>query len=397
MERLLITKNGVAYSATEAAGTANSLTLASDLENLKEGSIVGFEKNLTRVTAAGSFSKTDTKGYFALGMPAGVDTRVSPLINWSTLSYSKNLYKVAVAARQVLAADGLAALTAGAFTAAMVGNQYTVTVASTAGDFREGTTALLKDVSTGLDIAADTDLTLNQVVEIVAAGTPDAWGGATLTGNGSGSALTVGTKVVGAEYGVTIVDLEKDEYERRSWDVTLTLTSASTTDAQMLANLVAAINAHVKASLVVTAAVATGDVGINFTGVTAGADFAILPQGLLYGNTITKDGTGFSVIPTKAEGSNAQIVELERKTNSVEGKTSTTQTRPAMGEVWLVPSLVESGQNYTVYVLEWTDQRDVAYVSNASHPSHKRINIAIPSGDSTAITAMDNILADLTA
>lgn len=396
MERLLITKNGVVYSDKAEANSANSLTLASELDELSVGSIVGFEKNLTRVTAAGSFSKTDTKGVFALGMPSGIDTRVSPLINWETLTYSKNLYKAAVAGRQVLAADGLAALTTGAFTAAMIGNQYTVTVASTSGDFQEGTTALLKDVSTGLDIAANTELTLNQVVEVIAAGTPDAWGGATLTANGSGSALTVGTKVVGAEYGVTIVDLEKDEYERRMWDVTLTLTSASTTDAQMLANLVAAINAHEKASLVVTAAVATGDVGILFDGVTAGGDFAILPQGLLYGNTITKDGTGYSVVPVKAEGSNAQIVELERKCNSVEGKTSTTQGDD-LGDVWTVPSLVESGINYTVYVLEWTDQRDVAYVSNGSNPSHKRLNIAIPSGDSTAITAMDNILSDLTA
>jgi hypothetical protein len=396
MERLMITKNGVAYSATTAAGTANSLTLRKDLDLLKEGSIVAFEKNGTRVTAAGSFTKTDTKGQFALGMPAGVDTRLSPLINWSTLSYNKNIYKAATKQVSVLGADGVADKTTGAFAAGDVGTRYVVTTASGgSGDFRAGSTALLKDVSTGLAIAADTDLTLGQVVEVVAAGTPDAWDSAVLESNLAGT-LSIGSKVVGASYGVDVIDLEKETWERRVYNVSLNLTSASMTDAQMLAAVVTAVNAHAKAKEIVLASVATGNVGIIFEGVTEGNRFAIKPTGLLYGSTVIQDGSGFSKVAVTGEGTNASVLKLEAETNSVEGKTGTAQG-DELGDVWKVPSLVESGQNYTFYVLEWSDQREVAYPSNNANPNFKRLNIAVPSGDSTMITAMDNLLADLVA
>ena len=393
MERLLITKNGVAYSATTDAGTANSLTTRQALDTLKEGSIVAFEKNGTRVTDDGSFTKTDTKGVFALGMPSGINTRVSPLINWNALSYNKNLYKAATAQVTVLGDDGVTVRTTGAFAAGDVGTRFVVSIASDNGDFQEGTTALLKDVSTGLDIAADTELTLGQIVEVVAAGTPDAWGSATLTSTLAGT-LTVGTKAVGAMYGVQIIDLEKETWERNRFDVSLTITDASMTDAGLLAALVAAFNANENASAIATAAVTTGNAGISFTGVNAGERFKILATGLLYGSDVTDDGSGLSQVATTGEGTNAQILALEAATNSIEGKTSTDQ-KDQLGEVWKVPSLVESGINYTVYVLEWTDQREVAYPSNNANPMHKRLNIAVPSADNTMIAAMDNILANL--
>jgi hypothetical protein len=253
----------------------------------------------------------------------------------------------------------------------------------------------LKDVSTGLNIAADTDLTLGQIVEVVAAGTPDNWGGATLTSTLAGT-LTIGTKAVGAMYGVQIIDLEKETWERNRFDVSLTITDASMTDAGLLAAVVAAFNANENASAIATAAVTTGNAGISFTGVNAGERFKILATGLLYGSDVTDDGSGLSQVATTGEGTNAQILALEAATNSIEGKTSTAQDNQ-LGEVWKVPSLVESGINYTVYVLEWTDQREVAYPSNNANPMHKRLNIAVPSADSTMITAMDNILADLVA
>lgn len=398
MERLLITKNNVGYAAAIATPTNDDdITAASGIDGLAAGSIIGIEKNGTKVTKGGSFSKTDTQGYFALGMPSGVDTRVSPIINWDTLKYNKNVYAAATKQVTVIADDGVAVKTSGAFAASDVGTQYKVTSASSSGDFQEsaGTTALLKDVSTGLAIATDTDLTLNQIVEVIAAGTPDAWGGGELTSTLS-ETLVVGAKAVGAIYGVTIVDLQKENWERRKYDVSLTMTDSSQTDASMLADLVAAINAHAVVSKLVVASVATGDVGIVLTSVNAGERFTALPQGLLLGNTVTSDDTGLSQVADTGEGTNAQLLELEAMTNPIEGKTSTAQA-DQLGEIWTVPSLVESGLNYTVYVLEWTDQRDVAYVSNASHPSHKRLNIAVPSADSTMIGYMDAILSDLVA
>lgn len=393
MERLLITKNGIAYSATTADGTANSLTSRNALATLKAGSIVAFEKNGTRVTAAGAFTKTDTKGLFALGMPAGIATRLSPLINWETLSYSKNTYKAATKQVSVLGGDGVANKTTGAFASSDIGTRYVVTVASTNGDFRAGTTALLKYVATGVAVPADTELTVGQVVEVVAAGTPDAYGGATLVSNLVGT-LAIGTKVVGAEYGVDIVDLEKEVWERRVYNVSLPLNSASATTAEILTALAAAVNAHNKAKEIVVATVLGTDKGLAFTSVTEGNRFAVLPKGLLYGSSVIQDGSGFSKVAVTGEGTNAQILDLEAKTSAIEGKTSTAQA-DQLGEIWKVPSLVESAVNYTVYVLEWSDQREVAYPSNNANPSIKRLNIAVPSADSTMVTAIDNILADL--
>jgi len=299
----------------------------------------------------------------------------------------------------VLGDDGVAAMTTGDFVTADIGTVFTCTVAPTGTtDFRDGTTALLRTVSTGVDVAADVVLVLNEDYLVIAAGTPDNWGatiGATSTSSLVGT-LTIGTKVVGASYGVSITDLEKETWERRKYDVSLTLTDASMTDAAMLAALVAAFNANTNASLIATAAVTTGDAGISFTSVTSGDKFVILAQGLLYGSTVTSDGSGLSQGVILGEGTNAQILALEARCIGIEGATAT-HTADQRGDIWTVPSLVESGLTYVVYVLEWNDQRDTAYVSNNGNPQFKKLNIAVPTADTTMVTAMDNLLADIGA
>lgn len=385
----MITKNGAAYSATIAAGTANSLTLPSELDVLDEGSIVYFEKNGTRGTAAGSFTKTDTQGQFAVGMPTGYNTRVSPLVNTDTLKYSKTIYQAAAGMVGILGDDAIADRTTGAFAASDVGVQFVCTVASSGGDFAS---ELIDDL-TGVAISGE--LVLGQTYTVFAAGTPT-WGSGTLVSTITNT-LVVGTKVVGGEYGYDIIDLEKDTWERRIENISLTLTSASTTDAQMIAALVAAHNAHPKASLIATAEAIDTDKGIKFTSVTAGSKFKVLAKGLLYGTGFEGDGAGASIVATPAIGSNAQLLDLEVKAATVEGKTGTSVHDQIGHEnpIYKVPTLVETGQNYTMYVLTWTDQREVAYPSNNANPNHKRLEIAVPSGDSTMIAAMDNLLADL--
>lgn len=397
METLLVSKNGIAWSATTASGSANSLTLRSQIDVLKDGSLTAFQEDGTRIVATGSFTKTQEAGYLFLGTPAGVATKKSPRINFSTLKYNKKAYVAAVAQTSVMGDDGFVALTSGAFAAGHVGMELVCTVAPTGTtDFRQGTTALLRTVSTGVDVAADTVLVLGEKYLVIAAGTPDNWGGtigATLASSLSGT-LTIGTKAVGASYGVTITDLSKETWERRNWDVSLSLTSASTSDAAMLAAFVAAFNAHEQAKLIATASVTTGDAGVKFVGVNAGESFAILPTGLFYSTTVTSNGAGVTDRAVVGEGTNAQVLALEVATSAVEGRTST-YVNDELGEIWTMPSMVEAGQNYVVYVIEWTDSRDTAYPSLNSAPSHKRLNIAVPSGDSTMITAVDNVLSDL--
>lgn len=395
METLLVSKNGIAWSATLAAGTANSLTTRSQINDLKDGSLTAFEENGARVVATGSFTKTDTHGRFFLGTPDGVSTRRSPRINWATLKYNKNAYRAAVAQTTVMGDDGVADKTTGAFAAGDVGTQFVCTVASTAGDFQAGSTGLLKVVSTGLTLAASTELVLGEKYEVIAAGTPDAWGGATLASSLAGT-LVIGTKALGASYGVTVHDLSKETWERNQWEVSLTMTSASMTDAQMLTALAAAFNANPNAAAIATCSVLATDKGLKFVGVNAGESFKIYPQGILYGTTTAQDGSGISDPAIQGEGTNAQIAALEVATSSVEGRTST-YVDDEVTEIWKMPSMVEVGQTYVVYVLEWTDQREVAYPSNNANPSHKRLNIAVPSGDSTMITAIDNVLGDLVA
>lgn len=390
MERLLVTKNGSKYSSTVAGDAADSLTTRDQLDILQEGSIVWFEEGGTRGTAAGAYTPTagEKYGNLAIGLPTGFNTRVSPRVNMSTLAYTKNAYKAAAGQVSALGSDGVADVTSGDFVAADIGTTFTATVASTAGDFASE----LIDDATGVAISGQ--LVEGSTYTVFAAGTPT-WGGGTLSSS-STSALVVGTKVIGAEYGYDIVDLGKEVWERRTENISSTLTSASTSDADMLAALVALHNAHPQASLIATAAVAADSAGIVFTSVVTGNAFTIKPKGLFYGTTVSEDGSGGSILPVAGEGTNAGMLELEAKTVGIEGKTSTSQ-RDDLGEVWKVPSLIESGITYVVYVLTWTDQREVAYVSNNGMPQHKMINLAVPSADSTMITAIDNLLGDLTA
>lgn len=395
MKRLLITKASVAYSATTAAGTANSLTTKDQLDVLKEGSIVAFQKDGTRVTAAGSFSKTEQEGFFVIGLPSGHDIRRSPMINFATLEYNKQVYVAATKQVTIMGDDGVADKTSGAFAAGDVGTEFTCTVVSTSGDFRAGTTALLRVVSTGVDLAANTELVLGAKYLVIAAGTPDAWGGATLASSLAGT-LVVGTKAVGAEYGIDVIDLQKETWEKRVYNISTALADASRTTANMLADIVALANAHPQVKNLVLAAVTTGNVGLSFTSVNEGERFQIIPKGLFYGTTVNSDGSGASIVAVTGVGTNAQILNLEASCAGVDGKTGT-YTKKQGAEIYTVPSLVETGVNYTQYVLTWDNPRKVAYPSVNSSPTQQTLTIAVPSTDSTMITAIDNILDDLIA
>ena len=302
--------------------------------------------------------------------------------------YTKKAAVVAVAAVGVLGDDGLAVITSGALVA---GNEYICTVAATSFDC--GATLELRIASTGLILAENTALVLSETYTVVTAGTPDLYDSGELTSTLVGT-LTIGTKAVGASYGVRITDLEKETWERRNYDISLTITDASMSDAELLAALVVAFNADTNGSAIATAAVTTSNAGISFTGVTAGNKFTIAPQGLLYGTTFAIDGTGLSQAIVLGEGTNAQILDLEARTIGIEGQTGT-HSADQRGDIYSVPSLVESGLTYVQYVLEWSDQRTTAYVSNHGAPQFKKLTIAVPTLDTTMVTAMDYLLADI--
>lgn len=197
--------------------------------------------------------------------------------------------------------------------------------------------------------------------------------------------VVVGTKTIGAEYGFEIVDLSKEVWERRAYNISTTLTDASTTDAVMLDNLVALFNAHPDAPLV--ASVVDGTTKLTFTSLT-GTRFAIRGTGLLMSSPFT-----VTTEPTIGVGTNAQILDAEAKASAIEGRTATGQT-DQLGDIWKVPSVVETGVNYVTHVLEWSDQRSVAYPSNNANPSIKRVVIAVPTGDAS-VTALANCFDDL--
>jgi hypothetical protein len=314
MERLLIAKNGTRY-ATDVTNVAEVVNARGLVHTLAAGSLAAFEKNGTFVTSGGAFVKTDTKGLFVMGMTAGAENKLSPLINWETLKYNKQVYVPAVAPVGILGGAGI---------------------------------------------------------------------------------VLSGPKVVGAQYGVVIQDLEKETWERNKYSIDLTIVDPAINNAQILAAVVAAFNHHPKANKLALSAVLVPDLGITFAGLVPGHKFMVYGTGLLYGNEFFIDGTNGSVVVRKGQGTNAQILKLEASTAPIEGKTSTTQSDD-LGEIWKVPSMVEAGINYTVYVLEWWDQRDVAYTSNNANPKMKRLNIAVPTNDAVMVAAMDNILADLVA
>lgn len=390
MESLLVTKYGVPFSAKGAAGVEDSLTLEKEIPDVREGSLVAIGDAAEVVAAAGTGLSDSKNLQFYVGMPDNVAPKRSPQIPLTAVAAAvKQAYVAPSNQVTVLGGDGVADKTSGAFVAGDVGTQFEVTVASTAGDFRAGTTALLKDVSTGLAIAADTDLTEGQIVEVIAAGTPDAWGGATLSSTLDGN-LVVGTKVVGATYGVEVFDLEKEVWERRRYNVSLTVNDSSITDAQMLANIVADFNANPAIAEFVTAEVATGDAGIIFTSVDAGHKFQILANGLLYGSTVITDGSGKSQVVDLAINSNDQIKELERLTS---GEYGATATRNLDVDIYSVPSQVEAGKTYTTYVFNWFNQREHAYITNNSNPQKQSFVLAVPSDDTDIVAAVDALIA----
>ena len=390
MEGLLVTKHGVPFSAKGAAGVEDSLTLEKEIPEVREGSLVVVGDEGEMVVAAGTGLSDSKNVQFYVGMPTGIAPKKSSQIPLTAIANAvKYAYSAPVVQVSVLGGDGVADKTSGAFAAADVGTQYEVTVGSSSGDFRATAAALLKDVSTGLAIAADTELTVGQVVEVIAAGTPDAWGGATLSSSLDGT-LVVGTKTVGATYGVEFIDLEAEVWERRRYNISLSVVDSDTTDAQLLANLVAEFNKHAIVKTIATASVATGDAGIIFTGVDAGHKFQILANGLLYGSTVITDGSGKSITVALAVNSNSQLAELERETNPEYGKTS---TRTIDNDIFTLPSQVESGKNYTTYVFKWWNQREHAYISNKANPQKQSFVLAVPTDDSTMVAAVDALVA----
>jgi hypothetical protein len=161
--------------------------------------------------------------------------------------------------------------------------------------------------------------------------------------NGASGAVAVGTKTVGAEYGIEIIDLERPVWENRTYRITKPIITGSETTAQILDKLVAGINADSKLSKILTAS-NVANTAIKLVAKSGEEKFSVRPLGILYGTTITSDGTGNSVAPIFEIGSYEQVSEEERTGSMVEGKNDTRGIEPG---IWKQATFTTEGVEYS--------------------------------------------------
>jgi len=248
---------------------------------------------------------------------------------------SRQTYQAGVAMTAIFGNDGLVALTAGDFVSADIGKTFKATAVGT------GTFGTYLVDSRGVPVVNGEGLVLNEEYTVVATGSPT-WNGATLTPTGIDKALVVSSLAVGMEYGVTIVDLTKDINQRNKWDITLPVKDITITNSQMLANLVAAINAHPTVSTIGTAT-AIGSTGFKFVAADYTKIFTILPLGVFSGTDVSVAGEGAAIMSVPPIGSYDEVLESEFRGSFGEGRVATNDKyRP----IWKNEANAISGVNY---------------------------------------------------
>lgn len=275
-----------------------------------------------------------------LGMGTNVLPRMTTPLFANAFKVTRQSYQAGVAMVAVFGNDGLVAKTSGNFTSSNVGETYKCTRVgpAPAGDGKFGTYLIN---SKGVAVANGTGLTLNEEYTVVGAGTPT-WNSAVLTPTSINKSLVVSSLTVGMEYGVTIVDLTKDVNQRNKWDITLPIKDVTITNAQMLTNLVAAINAHPTIKNMGTATV-IGSTGFKFVASDYTKIFTILPIGVFAGTDISVAGEGLSIMPVPPIGSYEEVLESEFRGSFGDGRVATADKyRP----IWKVEANAEEGVNY---------------------------------------------------
>lgn len=345
MKEILINKVGVTTYADNGAGVA--ITNISSLATVLEGALVCMNLDGTVVTPG--VAPTTSKVYFAIGRATGQGSKVSVPIDRLSLEYSSKVYSAPVAQ---IAAIGQAAIAA----------------------------------------------TLQS--------------------------LNLPTITAGLSAEVIIEDATKPHYDktrRRTYEY---VTQTGDVADNIVDGIVALVNADTDA-IVTAAAVDVGGlgVGITFTSNTAGNEVKIGVRGILddaditYGAILKAAGTnvGTAAIVNNEYYDNATTTTLAAKTGSATlntranfiGSGTPTQVaelyREAIAEdgynddnvpanlLWKVTSPVETTATYTIYTLQWYNERKWSH-HNLSLPDRQELLICVPSANAAITAAMDALL-----
>jgi hypothetical protein len=166
---------------------------------------------------------------------------------------------------------------------------------------------------------------------------------------------------------------------------------AGDTAATVVAALVAKLNAH--PMKFVTAAAVNTDDGILLTADDFGTKFSVAVQGIIQGSTIVNSMNFPANTIVKGMysgyGTAAQIAALETEFSGYEGNTNRVHM-PAL--FWTYQSAVDSSATYTTWAITWEDNEMRSFGGKPSN--REELVIAAPSGASTLIATIDDILAE---
>jgi len=246
--------------------------------------------------------------------------------------------------------------------------------------------------------------------------------------DGTGAAtlgkLVFPTIVAGQTYGYVITDNSKPVETTSRTKIYPYTAITGDTATTILTKVVALINADT--TRVCNAAILSTNLGVSFTGITAGVDFKALPymemktlvagmvvEGIGAGGAATSaiiDGVFYSATTTitltvkyghspvllvqsgyVGEGTAAEIKATELEYSPEQGNINAWRM---INELWKVPSRVVTGQTYTCYVIEWIAPNTNVNIGQLDGNPKQTLVLAIPVGDAM-ITAVDNILAAL--
>jgi hypothetical protein len=371
MKQFVVCKD-VAYAAKTGGGTVAG---SNDVDQLAVGAVAFIDlSNNTLITT----SSTVVGPVLFYATMADGTLYSSPLIPKGSYSGVQD-YTAPEKEIQYIGNDGSpATITSGVFNGALIGLKLQCTTASTSGDYRAGTTALLKVVSghtgvaNGTELAANTDLVLGAVYEIISAGLPDAYGGGVLTPTGYTYSLNLPTLVAGE---IAVIKIQKQKIQRyevgtiRNYEYTVKTGDVAL---DVVTGLVAAINANATDFMTATA---VSNIGIKLAAENFGESFSVTTSGILAASEVMKADVGKSNVIITGLGDSTSITIAEDENSVQRGNTSRLELNR---QHWQEGSNVVVGETYNVYYFTWT-QDNPGLVSNTVLYTH-HLFFAYPDG-----------------
>ena len=214
--------------------------------------------------------------------------------------------------------------------------------------------------------------------------------------------------VAGDIVGIIIEETEKNVNDNTRTHRFEYVCADGDTDTQIIADLVAQVNADPAMDDIVVATGIAGDVGISFTGQTVGLNFQVRGYGLYENATWVEwsevNGVDYGTIngvydanvlevvgetemATKGVGIATQVAELERLAMENRGNTA---SAPGAIKVATYTSMVEAASLYEVYPCTFINDR-TSHATRASLPFIQNMNICVES-TSGALAEIDAIL-----